>query len=91
MTDGMIDHLQMLVLSVVFNPAFLALLVGGFILDRILGRFIPWNSVGRPMVILFCLGLVLKLFVFHWGYDLYLMFGFPFIAGVWGASHKWHS
>lgn len=91
MNDGMVDHLQMLVLSVVFNPPFLALLVGVFILGRLLGRFIPWHPVGRLMVICFVVGLVAKLFFFHWGYDLYFMMGFPFIAGIWGGSVKWSS
>jgi membrane protein YdbS with pleckstrin-like domain len=91
MNESMLDHLQMLVLSAVFNPLFLLLLLGAFIFGRILGTFMPWYSIGRPMVILFCVGLVVKLFVFPWGYDLYFMLGFPFIAGIWGASHKWHS
>ena len=91
MTDDMIDHLQMLVLSAIFNPAFLIFLLGAFFLGRILGRFIPWQGIGRPMVIVFSVGLVLKLFVFQSGFDLFFMLGFPFIAGVWGASVKWSS
>ena len=88
MSTHMIDHLQMLILSGIFNPVFLAFLIGVFILGRILGRYIPWQGVGRPMVVVFSIGLIVKLFMFQNGYDLYFMLGFPFIAGIWGASVK---
>lgn len=91
MSDSMLEHLQMLVLTAVFNPLFLGFLVAVFFVGRILGRFIPWYPVGRLMVILFVVGLVLQLLVFNRGYDLYFMMGIPFIVGIWGASVKWSS
>lgn len=88
MNDGMQEHLQMLVLSMVFNPPFLALLVGMYIFGRVLGMFMPWETIVKPMVIIFALVLVAKLFVFTSGYDLYFMFGIPFIGGLWKGSKK---
>ena len=88
MNDGMVEHLQMLVLSALFNPLFLALLVGMYILGRVLGIFMPWEGVVKPMVMVFSVGLALKLFVFQGGYDLYFMFGLPFIGGLWRGSRK---
>ena len=88
MTEGMVEHLQMLVASVIFNPALLVLLVGVWIFGRILGAFMPWREIVKPMVILFVIGLVLKLTVFHQGYDFYFLFGFPFIAGLWFGSKR---
>ena len=91
MNSEMVGHLQMLVLTAVFDPLFFGLLVVVYILGRVLGRFIPWEGIGKPMVILFSLGIVIKLFFFTWGYDLYFIMGFPFIAGIWGGSVKWRS
>lgn len=88
MNDHMIEHLQMLVLSAIFNPLLLGLLVVVYILGRILGNFVPWANVVKPMVIVFSIVLVIKLFIFQNGYDLYFMFGIPFIAGLWGGSKK---
>ena len=88
MRPDMIEHLQMLVLTVVFNPLFLGLLVIIHIIGRVLGNFMPWDNIVKPMTILFVVGLVIKLFIFTSGYDLYFMFGIPFIAGVCGGSKK---
>tara|TARA_B110000977_G_C10740154_1_gene362692 strand:+ start:25 stop:300 length:276 start_codon:yes stop_codon:yes gene_type:complete len=88
MTDGMLEHLKMLVLTAIFNPAFLALLVGTYIVGRVLGYFMPWHNIVKPMVIIFVLVLGLKLLIFRPGYDLYFMFGIPFIAGLWGGSKR---
>jgi len=88
MTEHMVEHLQMLVASAVFNPALLLVLVCVWIFGRILGSFMPWREIVKPMVILFVIGLVLKLTLFHYGYDLYFLFGFPFMAGLWTGSRK---
>ena len=47
MNDGMVEHLQMLVLSALFNSLFLALLVGVYILGRVLGIFS--KHTGNPL------------------------------------------
>lgn len=84
----MTEHLQMLVASAIFNPALLMVLVGVWIFGRILGAFMPWQTVVKPMVILYVIGLVYKLIVSHYGYDFYFLFGFPFIAGLWYGSKR---
>ncbi len=88
MTERMVEHLQMLAASAIFHPALLVVLVGVWIFGRILGGFMPWQEIVKPMVILFVVGLVLKLTVFPAGYDLYFLFGFPFMAGLWAGSRK---
>ncbi len=88
MTDRMIDHLQMVVATAIFNPAVLMLVIGVWIFGRILGSFMPWRTIVKPMVILYVIGLFLKLFIFHKGYDFYFLFGIPFIAGVWSGSKR---
>ena len=88
MTERMVEHLQMLVTSAIFNPALLMVLVGVWFLGRVLGSFMPWREIVKPMVILYVVGLVLKLTVFHQGYDFYFLFGFPFIAGLWYGSKR---
>ena len=84
----MIDHLQMLILSALFNPYFLGLLVAMYVLGRVLGMFMPWETVVKPMVIIFVIGLALKLLIFTSGYDLYFMFGIPFMAGLWKGAKR---
>lgn len=88
MTEEMLEHLQTLVASAIFNPALLIALVAVWAFGRILGGFMPWREIVKPMVILFVVGLVLKLTVFRAGYDLYFLFGFPFMAGLWAGSRK---
>jgi hypothetical protein len=88
MTEGMVEHLQMLVASAIFNPALLFVLVCVWIFGRILGGFMPWHEIVKPMVILFVIGLVLKLTMFRAGYDFYFLFGFPFMAGLWAGSRR---
>jgi len=88
MTERMVEHLQMLVTTAVFNPALLIVLVGVWVFGRVLGGFMPWREIVKPMVILFVIGLVLKLTVFHYGYDFYFLFGFPFMAGLWSGSRR---
>ena len=88
MTDGMIEHLKMLIRSALFNPVWLGFLVACYIGGRILGSFMPM-SVVKPMVVIFLIVLVGKLFFFQTGYDLYFLMGFPFMGGLWQGSRKW--
>jgi len=88
MTERMVEHLQMLVATAIFNPLVLGLLVCVWIFGRILGGFMPWREIVKPMIILYVVGLVLKLTVFHAGYDFYFLFGFPFMAGLWSGSRR---
>jgi len=88
MTERMVEHLQMLVASALFNPPLLILLIGVWFFGRILGAFMPWREIVKPMVILYTIGLVLKLTVFHQGYDFYFLMGLPFISGLWYGSKR---
>lgn len=88
MTERMVEHLQMLVASAIFNPTLLALLVGVWIFGRILGAFMPWREIVKPMVILYVIGLFYMLLTSQYGYDFYFLLGFPFIAGLWYGSKK---
>lgn len=88
MSEHMVEHLQMLVATALFNPALLMVLVGVWFFGRILGSFMPWREIVKPMVILFVIGLVLKLTIFQQGYDFYFLFGFPFMAGLWFGSKR---
>ena len=88
MTDRMVEHLQMLVATAIFNPLVLMLCIGIWIFGRVLGSFMPWREIVKPMILLYVVGLVLKLTVFHQGYDFYFLFGFPFMAGLWYGSKR---
>lgn len=88
MIEQKLEHLQMIVLTALFNPLLLGLLVVVFVIGKILGMFMPWEAVVKPMLIIFVIGLVAKLFLFSSGYDLYFMFGFPFMAGIWSGAKK---
>lgn len=88
MSERMVEHLQMLVATALFNPLVFMLLVGVWFFGRILGSFMPWREIVKPMVILYVVGLVLKLTLFHEGYDFYFLFGFPFIGGLWYGSKR---
>lgn len=91
MNPHMLEHLQSLALEALLNPLLLSLCLGVYFTGRLLGGFMPWATIVKPMVMIYVVGLVLKLFVFTAGYDLYFMFGMPFIAGLWGGSKKWAS
>ena len=88
MIEQKFEHLQMIVLTALFNLLLLGLLVVVFVIGKILGVFMPWETIVKPMLIIFLLGLVAKLFFFSSGYDLYFMFGFPFMAGLWSGAKK---
>lgn len=87
----MLEHLQMLVATAVFNPALTIVLVGVWIFGRVLGGFMPWQSVVKPMVILYVIGFVLMIGMVRYGYDFYFLFGLPFIAGLWTGSKRRHA
>ena len=58
MIEQKFEHLQMIVLTALFNPLLLGLLVVVFVSGKILGMFMPWEAVVKPMLIIFVIGLV---------------------------------
>ena len=61
MTERMVEHLQMVVATALFNPAVFMIVIGVWVFGRILGGFMPWRTIVKPMVVLYVVGLVLKL------------------------------
>lgn len=88
MIEHMFEHLKLIVVSAIFNPALLIVIVLTYLTGRVLGSFMPWDNLVKPMVILFVIGIFYKLFISRSGYDLYIIFGFPFMAGLWSGSRK---
>ena len=88
MKEGMLEHLQLLLLSLLFNPAWLGLLLVCFAIGWLLGKFIP-EPVVRIMLLVYLVVLFAKFFLFHNGYDLFFLTGLPFVAGLWQGARKW--